>query len=206
MDGDGYISYQDFADKIKAMEIPATNKEIMTIAKTIDSDKNGFIDFSNFMHHFQPNLPEITGESLPYIKDKILIGSVNGSAVPSTEFYRNQIGRCKSTNSKLKSVTNSFKVSSDIHMNLKPSTRFSATPHWKDTFINYHMDNGSSGYISEQDRFKKTGNSLHIKNQFQADDKMRKTQMAEGRLNRKREVYGRVEEKAYSQNLISSMN
>lgn len=198
VDDDGYISYQDFANKVKQMEIPASANEIMSVVKSIDTSKNGYIDFREFMKYFTPNLPEITNDQLPYFRSKHLIGSVNGNLVPNKDLLMNQINRSKSTNSKLMSVTNSFKASADIHMNLKPSTRFSATPQWKNTFTHFHMDPKSSGYISEDERFRKTSNSLHIKNQFQHEDKARRTQVNDNRVNRKRNVFGAVDEKAYN--------
>ncbi|MGM0680355.1 MAG: glutamate--tRNA ligase family protein, partial [Pseudomonadota bacterium] len=104
---DGYISYQDFVNKVKAMEINAPNNEVMSIAKVIDDKNSGYIDFRQFMQYFTPNLPEITDEGTYYNKRKQLLGSVNGSAVPSTEMVKNQINRCKSTKQELMNVTNS---------------------------------------------------------------------------------------------------
>jgi len=100
-------------------------------------------------------------------------------------------------------VTNSFKAASDIQMNLKPSSRFSATPQWKNTFHHYHQDPKSAGFMSEQDRFRKTTNSLHMKNQFQVDDKARRTMISENRVNRKRQVFGAFDEKAYNNDVTA---
>jgi Ca2+-binding EF-hand superfamily protein len=202
IDGDGYVSYQDFVNKVKEMEIQASNNEIMSVVKAIDTDKNGFIDFRNFMISFQPNLPEITEDNgLPYLRNKTLLGSVNGSVVPSTELVKKQMGRCKSTKSRFMATTNSFKASSDIHMNLKPSTRFSATPQWKNTFTHYHMDPQSAGFISENERFKKTENSLHAKNQFQMEDKLKKNKIYENKISKKRDIFGRLDDRAYQNDM-----
>jgi len=100
-------------------------------------------------------------------------------------------------------ATSGLKGSSDIHMNLKPSSRFSSTPQWQNTFTHYHQDQGSAGFISEGDRFRKTGNSLHIKNQFQAEDKARKTMINEGRVNRKRNVFGAFDDKAFNNDVAA---
>ncbi len=99
-------------------------------------------------------------------------------------------------------VTNGFKGETDIHMNLKASTRFSATPQWKDTFGHYHQDPGSAGFLAEKDRFRKTGNTLHSKNAFQIEDKARRTIVSENRVNRKRQVFGAFDEKAYNNDVF----
>lgn len=99
-------------------------------------------------------------------------------------------------------ATSSFKAVSDIQMNLKPSTRFSATPQWKDTFVHFHMDQKSSGFISEQDRFRKTTNSLHIKNQFQQDDKAKRDKLFEGRVNVKRDKVNAFDNKAFNNDVV----
>jgi Ca2+-binding EF-hand superfamily protein len=203
MDDDGYISYKDFADKVKKMEISASNDEIMTVIKVIDDKKNGFIDYRQFMQHFTPNLPDIMEDNLPYLKNKKLLGQGNGNTVPGIGLLQSQINRSKSTNKTLMSVTNEFKASSNVMMNLKPSTRFSATPIWKDTFTSFHMDHSSGGYISEQDRFRKTSNSLHVKNQFQHEDKARQTKINENRISKKREVFNAFDHKAYNNDIFA---
>lgn len=92
-DDDGYISYKDFTDKVKEMEIPASNDEILSVIKIIDTGKNGFIDFREFMQHFTPNMPEIMESNLPYLKNKKLIGSVNGNIAPNRELVQNQMNK-----------------------------------------------------------------------------------------------------------------
>lgn len=185
------------------MEIKASNDEIVNVAKALDPDKNGFIDYSHFMQYFTPNLPLITDQSNQYIRDKMIVGNSNGSNVPNSDILRNQINRCRSTNTKMKSITSSFKAASDIQMNLKPTNRFSATPQWKSTFNHYHQDPSSAAFISESERFKKTTNSLHVKNEFQMEDKARKTNIIENKLNRKRQVFGAFDEKAYKNDIFA---
>mmetsp|Transcript_28949 Transcript_28949/g.25604 ORF Transcript_28949/g.25604 Transcript_28949/m.25604 type:complete len:116 (+) Transcript_28949:297-644(+) len=88
-------------------------------------------------------------------------------------------------------------------MNLKPSSRFSATPQWKNTFNHYHQDPSSAGFLAEGDRFRKTSNTLHMKNQFQVDERARKTMLSDNRINRKRNVFGAFDNKAYNNDVIS---
>lgn len=80
------------------MEIDATQSEVMSVIKNIDSSKNGYIDFREFMQNFTPNLPEAINESLPYFRNKNLAGSVNGNLVPNKELLLSNINRSKSTN------------------------------------------------------------------------------------------------------------
>ena len=202
IDDDGYVSYKDFVDKVKRMEISASDNEIMSVIKTIDDKKNGFIDFRQFMQYFTPNLPEIVHQNLPFINKK-LISQANGNNVPNMGMLQSQINRSKSTNKTLMNVTNSFKGSADIQMNLKPSSRFSATPSWKNTFENFHMGSGTAGYISEQERFRKTSNSLHVKNDFQQQDKMKRQQLTENRVSKKRNMFNAVDQKSYNNDVLA---
>lgn len=92
-DDDGFISYKDFSEKVRDMEIPASQDEILSVIKQIDHNKNGYIDFREFMHHFTPNLPEIMENDPPYLRNKKLIGSVNGNIVPNRDLVQNQMNR-----------------------------------------------------------------------------------------------------------------
>lgn len=100
-DDDGYISYKDFADKVREMEINATTGEIMSVIKGIDMNKNGYVDFKEFMKHFTPNLPETVTETLPYFKNKNKNGLANGNNVPNKELVLQHINRSKSTNKEI---------------------------------------------------------------------------------------------------------
>ena len=75
------------------MEIKATNDEIVTIAKSMDPDKNGFIDYRHFMQYFTPNLSDISDQNVPYIRNKTLITSANGNIVPNSTMLKGQINR-----------------------------------------------------------------------------------------------------------------
>mmetsp|Transcript_23875 Transcript_23875/g.23797 ORF Transcript_23875/g.23797 Transcript_23875/m.23797 type:complete len:213 (+) Transcript_23875:1784-2422(+) len=180
------------------MGIKGSNEEIVSIAKSMDPDKNGFIDYRHFMQYFTPSLPDIVKNPAPFMRKKAINTSANGNLIPNSDLLRGQISRSKSTKNDFMAVTNGFKVTSDIQMNLKPSSRFSATPQWKSTFDHYHQDPSSAGFISEADRFKKTTNSLHVKNAFQVDDRARKTVISESRVNRKRNVFGATDCKAFN--------
>jgi len=59
VDNDGFISYQDFADKVKQLQIQAPTKQVIELAKFIDKDNKGYIDFKTFSDWFNPSLPVI---------------------------------------------------------------------------------------------------------------------------------------------------
>lgn len=207
-DNDGYISYQDFVKTVNKMEIKGTNEEILTIAKSMDPDKNGFIDYQHFQKYFTPSLPDISHQPAPYVRNKTIVTSANGNLIPNSNILRDQINRCRSTKNKVMDVTNGFKGASDIHMNLKPSSRFSATPAWKDTFSNYRADGSAAnrttvGFQSSGGRFGTAStNTLHAKNAFQLEDKARKRMISENRVSRKRDVFRAFDEKAYNNDVV----
>jgi len=45
-DNDGFVSHKDFVDKVKSMEVEGvTDKNALALAKHLDPDGNGFIEF-----------------------------------------------------------------------------------------------------------------------------------------------------------------
>jgi len=55
-DGDGYISYKDFEERVKEAKIHASKKELACMLKMLDKDNKGYIDFKSFQCHFGPNM------------------------------------------------------------------------------------------------------------------------------------------------------
>lgn len=54
IDGDGFMSYQDFADCIKGMKVHASNTEVACMMKLIDKENKGYLDFTTFSKVFNP--------------------------------------------------------------------------------------------------------------------------------------------------------
>jgi len=75
------------------MEIKGTNEEIITIAKSMDPDRNGFIEYKHFMQYFTPNLPEIVHQPARFMVNKVLRTSATGNVLPNSDMLRSQINR-----------------------------------------------------------------------------------------------------------------
>jgi len=75
------------------MEIKGSNEEILTIAKSMDPDRNGFIEYQHFMQYFTPNLPEIVHQPTPFMINKLLRTSATGNVLPNSTMLRGQINR-----------------------------------------------------------------------------------------------------------------
>ena len=48
----GYVSYQDFENQVRRLQLEGSKKEILSVAKLLDRDGDGFIDFKNFSQAF----------------------------------------------------------------------------------------------------------------------------------------------------------
>lgn len=58
-DKDGFVSYQDFADKVKQMQISAPTENLVSLAKFLDKEGKGYLDFKNFSERFNISLPAL---------------------------------------------------------------------------------------------------------------------------------------------------
>ena len=48
----GYVSYQDFENQVRRLQVEGSKKDILSVAKLLDRDGDGFIDFKNFSQAF----------------------------------------------------------------------------------------------------------------------------------------------------------
>ena len=60
VDGDGYVSYKDFENHLIKNKVFASQDDIASLMKhVLDTDGNGFIDFSTFKEKFGPNMSKL---------------------------------------------------------------------------------------------------------------------------------------------------
>jgi Ca2+-binding EF-hand superfamily protein len=53
------VSYQDFADKVKQLQINAPAENLVALAKFLDKEGKGYLDFKNFSERFNNSLPAL---------------------------------------------------------------------------------------------------------------------------------------------------
>lgn len=56
VDGDGYVSHQDFDNFVRSIKVDANKKEVASIMKLIDSKNKGYLTFNEFSKTFSPNM------------------------------------------------------------------------------------------------------------------------------------------------------
>ena len=60
VDGDGYVSYKDFENHLIKNKVFASQEDIASLMKhVLDTDGNGYIDFSTFREKFGPNMSKL---------------------------------------------------------------------------------------------------------------------------------------------------
>ena len=57
-DGDGFVSYADFDDKLQQLEIQSSRKDLAAVLKLLDKDQKGYLDFQNFSKGVHPGMAE----------------------------------------------------------------------------------------------------------------------------------------------------
>ena len=120
VDGDGYVSYQDFSNRLKRLEIEASDSDVLALAKFFDPDKNGYIEFKDFSQRFTPNLPTLLQ---PKEKQNIDNDEMGGSIVPNQKLLGKQ-------DLMRRTAMNTFRQLKTVEEPMRPSrtSRFGATP------------------------------------------------------------------------------
>jgi len=52
------VSYIDFEETVKGLQVQASNKEIASIIRLLDKDSKGFLDFKSFSVVVNPHMSE----------------------------------------------------------------------------------------------------------------------------------------------------
>lgn len=58
-DGDGYVSYEDFENCLKAIKVDASKDEMAQMLKLIDKKGNGHLNFTDFSQVFRPDMSTV---------------------------------------------------------------------------------------------------------------------------------------------------
>jgi hypothetical protein len=96
-------------------------------------------------------------------------------------------------------VRESFRPEADAK--LVAPTRFSAKPDPINSFANHRLTPSTAGYHEEAQRFSHARGDLNAKLDFQRDDKMRKTSLAESKMTSKRFFNNHFEQRIGQDNI-----
>lgn len=135
-DNDGYLTIEDLEQGLKVNQIPYTQPEVQGLFSFLDENSNGFVTFQEFSKKIQPNIITVNRISLKETE----LAHINLSQ-PSTVFYEMQ-------KSRLPPLIN---ANSDHVLN--PSSRYSSSPPYKDTFPSFAPGRQSPMFISDNQRY-----------------------------------------------------
>lgn len=156
-DGDGFVSANDLKSTMQLMHFNVTEGETAALMKEIDSSNEGYLTFQKFARQMSTPLME---------KSKDIWDIREASVQPSTAFLQS-----------LHSYGSSKDFYETLRTSLKPkveplqkSNRFRATPAFKNTFVNFKSEVGSTLYANDLERMvRKTIEPIN----FNSDDTAR---------------------------------
>ncbi|OMJ84262.1 hypothetical protein SteCoe_14685 [Stentor coeruleus] len=134
-DADGYLTIEDIEQGLNLAQIPHSSDDTLKIMRFLDENGNGFVTFSEFSKVIQPNILTVNREKLGESLEKHM-----NISQPSTEYHIYQQSRLPI----LSSATQEFM--------LKHNTRYSSSPPYKDTFVNFTPRVDCAMYMDDNNR------------------------------------------------------
>ena len=106
VDGDGYVSHQDFDNYIKKLKVDASKQEVASMMKLLDKQNQGYLTFTDFSKVFNPHM-----------STQLVNVSVNDSYLPnmapSEEIYKMRKDEAPQMQTKVDEIRNKFKPDPD---------------------------------------------------------------------------------------------
>eukprot|EP01022_Parablepharisma_sp_SALTPOND_P014822 TRINITY_DN205_c0_g3_i4.p2 TRINITY_DN205_c0_g3~~TRINITY_DN205_c0_g3_i4.p2 ORF type:complete len:880 (+),score=100.64 TRINITY_DN205_c0_g3_i4:6240-8879(+) len=165
-DGDGYVSYNDIKEQFKKLKIDATDSELKMFVELVDPNKQGYLDFRSFSTSITKTMADKLAP-LPDDEETFLFRRTRQNLVPNAEKIQENLTYHRTFLNRFNEIKNRFvpdrNLLLSIHtfhyheIDLRPATRFGATPTYQNTFTNFQPPPTSGMYLSEQDRFNKAG-------------------------------------------------
>jgi Ca2+-binding EF-hand superfamily protein len=106
VDGDGYMSHQDFDTFIKSIKVEADKKEVASILKLLDTKNQGFLTYTEFSKVFSP---QMSAELVNTHQNE----SHMPNMVPSDEMYKYNQKNQHKYNERVKQIRDTFKPDMD---------------------------------------------------------------------------------------------
>ncbi|CAD8050205.1 unnamed protein product [Paramecium sonneborni] len=180
-DKDGYISQQDMKQKLEEMNI-LNGKEIGVLINYVDPTNKGYATFSEFHEKIRAGMT-------------IVDNSGNQLIQMNSQPCKIFMNSAKAFLPELSRLTEEFKKPfrpQTNHTDIRPSTRFGATPGFKNTFENFVPPKTSSMFMTQGERFSKN------REQFLQEEKANYNQKYENKLNRIRQYHQSIEQRIQS--------
>ncbi len=178
-DGDGYISYNDIKEHFVRLQIEASDSEIKRFIELVDPGKKGYLDFAHFATAVNKDMAN-TLVPLPTNPDTFLYHRDRSNLVPNGEKVRENIEFHKTFTARFCEIRDKLLPDQNMllsifaqfirFVDLKPATRFGATPAHPNTFPSFQPSAGTGMHMSEEQRFHKTG-ELNTRVEYQQTDK-----------------------------------
>ena len=173
-DADGYLTKEDISKGLELHQIVHSADQVEDFMAFLDENKNGYVDYSEFSRHVQPNIFAVNCEQLQDDQNKYL-----NVSQPSTKFLQTYQSRTSNLDQAHNQIKEQFKPQ-DTSLNLKPSTRFGAKPPHQNTFLNVVPPQSSGMFLSDSDRLNaKRSQPINIAN----EDKAKKAQLSQAKIN-----------------------
>ncbi|CAD8134577.1 unnamed protein product [Paramecium octaurelia] len=180
-DKDGYISQQDMKQKLEEMNI-LNGQEIGILINYVDPSNKGYATFSEFHDKLRAGMTIVDNAGNQLIQ----INSQPGKTFQNA---------AKTFLPELSRLTEEFKKPfrpQTNHTDIRPSTRFGATPAYKNTFVNFVPPKTSPMFMTQGERFSKN------REQFIQDEKSQNNQKYENKLNRIRQYHQSLDQRIQS--------
>lgn len=106
VDGDGYMSHQDFDTFIKSIKVEADKKEVASILKLLDTKNQGYLTYTEFSKVFSP---QMSAELVNVQQNETHMPNM----APSEEMYKYNQKNQHKFNDRVKQIRDTFKPDMD---------------------------------------------------------------------------------------------
>lgn len=179
-DKDGYVSADDMKQALNRFDITCSAEQAQGLINCLDNDSKGYLTMNDLARSLQLQILEANA-------DKLRLSRYFNTSQPSTEFLQSQLSHTQETNQFYN------KTRSELVPKLGTvltSSRYGASPPYKDTFRNIQADPTTTHYLTEESRL--TRKSLDPIN-LGIEDKAREQRSKTAKEDRKRRVLKSVE-------------
>lgn len=146
-DRDGFITKEDLKEALSINNIIHKPEDIEDLMAFLDDDQNGYVEFSEFTKHVQPNIIQSNFQRLGEKASKF-----TNSAQPSSAFLKAQQSQTEFFSKAHETLRNQFRPDDKL-IQLVSNTRYGANPSHKNTFA-LHLPPANAGmYASDSERF-----------------------------------------------------
>lgn len=131
-DRDGYVTEEDLAKALEVNQVLHEPEDVRCLMAFLDSNKNGFVTFSEFNEKIKPNILIANKDRLMENSEKMVL-----THQPSLELLKTQQGKLGYFSKVQQDLVNEFRPDDKI-ISFTANTRYGAKPIHQNTFINFN--------------------------------------------------------------------